>query len=233
MNLESLIPPSDLKFEQNDPNLPQHPFRLGVFGPSSSGKTYVLFDLLLQGRIYFDKLYLYVADPREKKWSFLINFYNDLAKESGLDVETFLTISDDPDDIIAVDDLDRTKQNLVIFDDFVIYRKAMKGVISEHFLRGRKMNTSYCFLSQSYYDVPKLVRNNMKEFVLFGFPQKRENSAICSEMSVTCDFDEFKSMYKEATSQDHGWLYVDRSTKDPRKAIRFKFDGFRKTEKVE
>ena len=38
--------------------------------------------------------------------------------------------------------------------------KKLKTVVAELFMRGRKLNTSVVFLSQSYFAVPKSVRLN-------------------------------------------------------------------------
>ena len=52
---------------------------------------------------------------------------------------------------------------LIIFDDMVtdmINDKKLNPIVTELFIRGRKLNISIVFIAQSYFKVPKDVRLN-------------------------------------------------------------------------
>ena len=53
----------------NWPYIPDHPYRILIIGGSGSGKT----NTLLNNQQDIDKIYLYVKDPYEDKYQFLIN----------------------------------------------------------------------------------------------------------------------------------------------------------------
>ena len=58
-------------------------------------------------------------------------------------------------------------------------KKAQK-IIKDLFIRCRKLNISLCFLTQSYFSVPKDVRLNCTHYILFKLHNKRklQNIAI-------------------------------------------------------
>ena len=56
----------------NWPQIPDHPYRILIIRGTGSGKTNSLFNLI-NWRPDIDKIYLYVKDPYEVKYQFLIN----------------------------------------------------------------------------------------------------------------------------------------------------------------
>ena len=50
------------------------------------------------------------------------------------------------------------KKILIVFDDMIadmIHNKKLNSVVTELFIRVRKLNISHVFISQSYFKVPK------------------------------------------------------------------------------
>ena len=62
------------KIEHNSkwPHIPDHPYRILIVGGSGSGKTNALSNLI-NNQPDIDKIYLYVKDPYEAKYQYLIN----------------------------------------------------------------------------------------------------------------------------------------------------------------
>ena len=61
------------------------------------------------------------------------------------------------------------KKVLVVFDDVIadmINNKKLNPVVTELFIRGRKLNISIVFTTQSHFKVPKDVRLNSTHFLL-------------------------------------------------------------------
>ena len=63
--------------------------------------------------------------------------------------------SNDKGHIVEVDDLDPNYTNFVIFDDFVT-EKVQKNA-EDLFVRGRKRNASTMYISQSYFETPRII----------------------------------------------------------------------------
>ena len=63
----------------------------------------------------------------------------------------------------------KKRKVLIVFDDIIadrINNKKINLVVIELFIRGRKLNISVVFITQSYFEVPKDVTLNCKHFSL-------------------------------------------------------------------
>ena len=56
----------------------------------------------------------------------------------------------------------------------MIHNKKINPKLTELFIRGRKLNISIAFITQSYFKVPKEVRRNTTHFFIMKIPNKRE-----------------------------------------------------------
>ena len=75
----------------------------------------------------------------------------------------------------------RKRKVLIIFDDMinhVMSDKNAQQVLKDLFIRCRKLNISLCFLTQSYFSVPKVVRLNCTHYLIFKLYNKRELQKI-------------------------------------------------------
>jgi hypothetical protein len=69
-------------------------------------------------------------------------------------------------------------------------------------MRARKKMTSVCFLSQSYYDIPKFIRKNSTYLILLDLGgSKREKTAIMNEWAGDLDKDELNAIFNDATKE--------------------------------
>ena len=63
----------------------------------------------------------------------------------------------------------REKNVLIVFDDMIsdmINNKKLDSIVTELFIRGRKLNISIVFIMQSYFKVPKDIRLNSTHFFI-------------------------------------------------------------------
>ena len=63
---------------------------------------------------------------------------------------------------------DKEKKILIVFDDMItdmIQNKKLNAIVTELFIRGRKLNIHLVFITQSYLKVPKDVRLNTTHFL--------------------------------------------------------------------
>ena len=75
----------------------------------------------------------------------LITFFDKIQAKTG---EEILFISNDLDDVVPVDEIDSSLQNLVIFDDFILSNNL--NIVQEYYVRGRHQRCSTIFLTQIY-----------------------------------------------------------------------------------
>ena len=82
-----------------------------------------------------------------------------------------------------INDLKPCNQTLIIFDDFISDIRT-HPIISEYFIRGRKKNASIMFLSQSYYNTPKIIRQNINYCIILKLGGSRDINSILRECSI-------------------------------------------------
>ena len=160
------------KTEHNSkwPYIPDHPYRILIIGGSGSGKTNALFNLI-NNQPDIDKIYLYVKDPYEAKYHYLIKKSEKVGLNHYDDPKAFIEYSNDMQDVYKnIEDYNPEKKRkiLIVFDDMIadmIDNKKLNPIITELFIRGRKLNVSIVFITQSYFKVPKDVTLNSTHFL--------------------------------------------------------------------
>ena len=181
--------------------MPNDTFRMLICGNSGSGKTNLLYHMLIEPLLYYDEIHLYAKNLEQEKYQNLMNRLNQISKQTGYDI---MTISNDS--IIPINHLPyEDNQKIIIFDDYVCERD--QSEIVDYFIQGRHKNCSVIYLSQSFYKTRKDIRLNCSHFCIFGFPSAREKSMISSELGVE------KEKYKKATKKPFSFLYIDKPTK--------------------
>ena len=61
---------------------------------------------------------------------------------------------------------------------YIIKNKKLNSIVTELFIRGRKINISLIFITQSYFKVPKDVRLDTTHFFISKIPNRREIQQI-------------------------------------------------------
>ena len=70
----------------------------------------------------------------------------------------------------------KKRKILIVFDDMIadmINNKKINPVVRELFIRGRKLNISIAFITQSYFKVPKDVRLNSTHFFIMKISSRK------------------------------------------------------------
>ena len=189
--------------------MPNDTFRMLICGGSRSGKTNLLYHMLMKPLVYYDQIHLYAKHLEQEKYQNMMKNFNEISQSVGYDV---LVCSNN--DIVPVENMmDDSAQKIVIFDDFVC-EKNQKPLI-DYFIRGRHKNCSVIYLSQSFYGTPKDIRLNCSHFCVYEFPSCNERSLISRQLGVG------KEDYIKATKKPFSFLYVDK----PKKLIKRNFFG--------
>ena len=107
---------------------------------------------------------------------------------------------------------DKENKTLIVFDDMIadlINNKKLNSIVTELFIRGRKLNISLVFISQSYFKVPKDVRPNTTHFFIMKIPNRIELQQIAISHSSDIDFKDFINIYKKCTDKPYSFLVID------------------------
>ena len=198
------------KFKQRYSFMPNDTFRMLLCGNSGSGKTNLLYHMLIEPLLYYVEIYLYAKNLDQEKYQNLMKKMNEISRNAAnYDI---MTVSNGK--IIPISDIDyEDNQKLVICDDYVCEKNQRQIVV--YFIQGRHKNCSVIYLSQSFYKTPRDIRLNCSHYCIYEFPYSRERNMISSELSVD------KEKFKKATKGPYSFFYVDK----PKKKIKENFYG--------
>jgi hypothetical protein len=204
--------PKNLLDNAENPNFHLHnlklPFRMCVVAPSGSGKTNFLVNVIAkfcQGPGTFADITVITRNADEPLYRFLQKKCDDIQIKEGLTNTPIL------------DKMDKDLNHLVVFDDLVLEKNQER--IKNYYIRARKLNCSVIYLSQSYFAIPKIIRNNCSYLVLLKLSGHREVNMILSEGSLGIDKDQLLRMFQEATKEKFSPFIIDYE-QDPDKRYR-------------
>ena len=77
--------------------------------------------------------------------------------------------------------------------------KKLNPVVTELFIKRRRLNISLVFITQSYFAFPKNIRQNSTHYFVMKIPNKRELQQIAFNHSSDIGFQDFMNLYKKST----------------------------------
>jgi len=204
--------PKGMLLQSENPNKHLHgmnvPFRACVVAPSGSGKTSWLLSLIhlfSQGKGTFADITIITRNKDEPLYTFLQSKCESIVIKEGLE------------NLPRLDKFNKNENHLVCLDDLVLERDLT--AVSNYYVRCRKLNVSICFLSQSYYKIPKIIRSNCNYLVILKMSGQREINMIMSEFGLGVSKDQLLDIYQYATAEKFSPLMVDLEA-EPEKRFR-------------
>jgi hypothetical protein len=206
---------------QQNPNLGKShvfatPFRMLLAGASGSGKSNTLLDVIQRMGKTFMKIVLCMPSADEY-------LYNQLKEHIGDKMEIFEGEAEYENgrmgpnipelDCINEEDDKGYVPTLVVFDDWMIHKNQAR--IMDYFIRARKRNVSCVYISQAFYQIPKVVRLQANYIILKRGANMRDLRMIMSETSVEASPQDFQKMYKICTDSLGRFLLINMYTNMP------------------
>ena len=113
-----------------------------------------------------------------------------------------------------IDDYNPDKENkiLIVFDEMItdmIQNKKLNSIVTDLFIRGRKLNISFVFITQSYFKVPKDVRLNTTHFCIRKILSKRELQQTAINHSSDISTEDFANIYIKCTAEPYSFFVND------------------------
>lgn len=194
--------PKKFLLKQHNPNFEIHgiktPFRMLIIGGSGAGKTQTFLNILHNFGNTFNNIYIITKNKDEP----IYNYLEEKLGDKGLTITE--GISSAPD----LDKFDKEEQSLIVLDDLVLEKN--QKAIEEFFIRARKLNCSLIYISQSYYAVPRIIRQNLTYLVIKRLNTLKDLFRILQEYSLGVDKSQIKEIYDSATkSNKQDFLLVD------------------------
>ena len=202
INLESITNEKNKKHNENWPYIPDHPYRIIIFGGSVSGKTNALINLINEQKD-IDKIYLYTGELSEPKYEYLIKKRQDVGIKHVNNLNAFIECSNTMDDVYEnIDDYNpsRKRKILIVFDGMIVdivTNKKFQAIIKELFITCRKLNISLVFITQSYFFVPKDVRLNSTHYLIMKINNREELQYIAINHSADIDYKDLTKIFRK------------------------------------
>ena len=86
---------------------------------------------------------------------------------------------------------------LIVFDEMIadmLNNKNLNQIVTELFIRSRKLNISFVFITQSYFVVPKYIRLNSTHYFIIKIPNRHKLQRTASNNSSDIDFKDFMNL---------------------------------------
>jgi hypothetical protein len=176
---------------------------MAIIGSSGTGKTNTMLNLLSAMPKTFNHVVICCKSKEEPLYLMLedklkdqITFYEG--------IETIPSIED-----MNMDEKCEMKHpsTLIVFDDLVTEKK--QKVIEDYFIRGRKKGFSMIYISQSYFAIPKLIRDQLNYLVVKRLSNVKNLGAILKQYSLDITLDQLKHIYADVTKNMEDFLLID------------------------
>tara|TARA_R110002126_G_scaffold142971_1_gene289128 strand:+ start:10532 stop:11248 length:717 start_codon:yes stop_codon:yes gene_type:complete len=194
--------PKNLLDKVENPNIHLHkfklPFRMCVVAPSGSGKTNFLVNLLSlfsANAGTFSSINIITRNKDEPLYRWIGEKSDQIIIKEG--------VNNTP----PLDKFDKEINHLVVWDDLVLAKDLT--MVENYYIRARKLNVSCIFISQSFFKIPKIIRNNCSYMVLLKLSGNREVNMILSEFGLGITKEQLLELYNYATREKFSPLVID------------------------
>ena len=189
----------------------RHKFSLLVVGPTQSGKTYFVQQILKHNRIVYE----------EKKSIRIFWYYNQwqecyekLKKSLGKSIRFEGGVPELSEDLCEINP---RYNNIIILDDLMA-EATDSPVVSRLFTQGRHRNASVILLLQNMFPKGKYntdISRNAQYLALFRSPSDRKQIGIIGERMFDKNRVHFMNAYYKETEKPFGYLLVDNKPGTP------------------
>ena len=197
-----------------------------ICGPSASGKTVLLFNLLLQ-ESWLDYTHLFIVSHSlfQKEYKLLRECLemglskaeiracfkeNRVIFEGKKDPSINFTFYSDEKELPPPTELPIGPKYLIVFDDLILSKH---NIVKQYFTQGRHSGADIIFLAQSYFFLDRqIVRSNSNFLICFKQPYKSLPhlfADFCSDLA----YEEFRSLCNNIWKGDHNFLSIDVNAK--------------------
>ena len=83
----------------------------------------------------------------------------------------------------------------------ILSNKKLNPIVTELFIRGKKLNISLVFITQFYFGILKNIRLNSTHYFIMKIPYKQELQQVTFNLSSDIDIKDVINLYKKRTAK--------------------------------
>ena len=189
----------------------RHKFSLLVVGPSQSGKTYFVQQILENNRIVYDEIKRIRIFWYYNQWQ---DCYDSLRKSLGKSIQFERGLPELSENMSEI----HTRYNNIIILDDLMAEAIDSPVVSRLFTQGRHRNASVILLLQNMFPKGKFntdISRNAQYLALFRSPSDRKQIGVVGERMFDKNRVHFMNAYYKQTEKPFGYLVVDNKPDTP------------------
>ena len=158
---------------------------------------------------------MHANEPYEPKYLYLINKCDQVGLKHFKDPKVFIEYSYAMKNVycnIEKYNLGKSQKVLIVFAHTVcdmISNKKLHPEVAELFIRGKKLNISLIFMTQSYFQAPMDVGLNTTRIFIMKISKKEELQFVFRNNLSDIEFDDFKRLYKKYTTEPYLLLVIN------------------------
>lgn len=183
-------------------------FRMSIAAPSGSGKTNMLMNLIHLMNKTFHEIIICVKSADEPLYELLSDKLEGRVQifEGGEvpDLEKFNRLDEKTNKMKRID----AKQRLIVFDDLVL-DKGANAAAKSYYVKGRKLGFSMVYISQSFFQIPKMIRDNCQYFILGKNLLSKDLKLVLSCFPTEMSVREFANLYSQLTAEPMSCVLID------------------------
>lgn len=209
------------------PDLPQPPFSMSIIGPSRSGKSNLIKNLLLRkellAKVWKPKNIFIFCQSIHLNDDYEL-FDEEVHKYDKWDEDVVQAIYDESSNIIKTFGKKRLPPILIICDDCFDDAKFTRSkALQTLFFRGRHLNISLIMSGQKYSSLPRGCRLNTTDLICFRPYNENELDFIIDETCSKRKKREREEKLNEIYKIPYSFIYYDFLNKEPSRRIRIGF----------
>lgn len=179
--------------------------RILIIGPSGSKKTSLLMNLI-SAMNCFNNFIICAKNTQEPLYRWLIDTLKHVEEIKN---QSLLHVCSSIAELPILDELNKNKTTICVLDDQIGDKQQILELANDWFIRSRKNSVTLVVISQNWFSMPTLWRNNCTYIFFKKLSNDSEAKRILRSLGVD---DIVFNLYKQATLKSDDFFLVDRIT---------------------
>jgi len=220
------------KKEKLHKDLPQPPFTLGAIGPSRSGKSNVIRNMLVRDDLYkniFQYIFIFCPslDLNGDFDDLQTNTKTKIIKINSFNQTTIKDVMNQQEEVVKEHGKKKAPHTLLLFDDCVDHPNFMRSnLLKTLCIRGRHMKLSIIISGQKLSLLPTTCRANLTHQMLFRPANFSELDFWLEENIQKSEKKLYSNLFRKIWDTPYSFIYVDYLNPDMNKRFRTGFSTF-------